>query len=416
MSVEIKVPVLPESVADATVSEWHKKEGDTVARGDVIVELETDKVMMEVPAPQDGVLEKIIAQPGETVTSSDVLAVVAGAGSATVNSGARAEVASANDDAAEDSVGDIAAGLEDKDEHKLSPAVRRLVQEHEIDASKIVGSGRDGRITKQDVLHYIKNHTPISEAAPVEKNDLDSVVAEPIAGDRTEKRVRMTRLRARIAERLLESQKTAAMLTTFNEVNMQAVMNLRKKYKDDFEKTHGVRLGLASFFVKAAVEALKQFPVVNASIDGGDIVYHNFMDISVAVGGGPRGLVVPVLRNTEQMNLAEIEKGIRSYAAKAREGKITIQDMEGGTFTITNGGVYGSMLSTPIINPPQCAILGMHSITDRAVVENGQVVVRPMMYLALSYDHRLIDGEEAVRFLVAIKDALEDPARMLLAL
>ena len=414
MTIEIKVPVLPESVSDATVSDWQKKVGDAVKRGEILLELETDKVMLEVPAPEDGVLQEIMAETGAVVTSDQVLAKMqAGAVQADSDAVTKSAATEAASPAAAPAAPSSKSQVAD-----LSPAVRRLVQEHGVDPAQLSGSGRGGRIVKQDVLDYVQaqgNDAAPSAVSTPAADTVAAVAAEGL-GPRTEKRVPMTRLRARIAERLLESQSKAAMLTTFNEVNMQAVMDLRKKYKEQFEKSHGVRLGLSSFFVKAVVSVLQQYPVVNAAIDGNDIVYHNFCDIGVAVGGGPRGLVVPVLRNAEHMSLAEIETGIRAYAEKARSGKITLEDMQGGTFTITNGGVYGSMLSTPIINPPQSAILGMHSITERAVAEDGKVVVRPMMYLALSYDHCLIDGEQAVRFLVGVKQALEDPARILLAL
>lgn len=427
MSIEIKVPVLPESVEDAAVALWHKKTGEAVARGDILVELETDKVMLEVPAPDAGVLGEVLAATGAVVNAEQVLAIL--------NTDEVCHTSAVDD--AKSKVAPIeaaakrGAGTSDSEENaasddQLSPSVRRLLQQHELDAALIQGTGRAGRITKQDVLQYIKLQPSIDVkqvAASSAAGDHSAVTTSAAAqeqlsfGLREEKRVPMTRLRARIAERLLQSQKNAAMLSTFNEVNMQAVMDLRKKYKEQFEKTHNIKLGLSSFFVKAACLALQQFPVMNAAIDGNDIVYHNYVDIGVAVGGGPRGLVVPVLRQVEDMTLAEIEQAIRAYAEKARAGKISLEDMQGGTFTITNGGVYGSMLSTPIINPPQSAILGMHSIKQRAMVEaDGTIVARPMMYLALSYDHCLIDGEQAVRFLVAIKDALEDPARMLLGL
>lgn len=424
MAIEVKVPVLPESVADATVSSWHKKVGDSVKRDEVLVELETDKVMLEVPAPADGVLKSISEQAGAIVTSDTVLATIGAAGSVPSSSSDQ----EADPEQQTDSAQAAAMQSAEISESPLSPSVRRLINEHELSADNIVGTGKDGRITKQDVLAVIKaggaaaQSTPVAKqtsAAPVQPKTEpaaapteEAVVAAPM-GARTEERVRMTRLRQRIAERLVSVQHESAMLTTFNEVNMQPVMELRKKYKDQFEKSHGVRLGFMSFFINAALEALKRYPLINASIDGDDIVYHNYFDIGVAVGT-KTGLVVPVLRNVENMSMAQIEKQVREYGSKARDGKITLEDMTGGTFTITNGGVYGSMLSTPIINPPQSAILGMHNIVERPVVENSQVVVRPVMYLALSYDHRIVDGKDAVGFLVAIKEFIEDPSRLLL--
>lgn len=395
---DIKVPVLPESIADAVVAKWCKQPGEAFSRNENLVELETDKVMLEVPAPEDGVLDKIIVAEGETVKAQDIL------GSFTAGQGAKAKPA----EAAPAEKTEKTEKSEKAKSADLTPAVRRLVAEHDVDASQIKGTGKDGRVTKEDVEKTVK--TGKSSAATA------SAVAAPTAeGERTEKRVPMSRLRARIAERLVAAQHNAAMLTTFNEVNMQPVMELRTRYKDQFEKSHGVKLGFMSFFVKAAVEALKRFPAVNASIDGDDIVYHGYFDIGIAVST-PRGLVVPVLRNADQMSMAEIEKAIGDFAGRAREGKLTLEEMTGGTFTLTNGGIFGSMLSTPILNPPQSAILGMHRISERAMVEQGQVVVRPMMYLAMSYDHRIIDGRESVSFLVTIKELLEDPARMLLQL
>lgn len=389
MSIEIKVPTLPESVADATIAKWYKKAGESIGRDENLVDLETDKVMLEVPAPNAGVIEKILVKEGETVTAGQLLAVL--------KEGEVEEVATAKEEPQE--------SKQSKPSEDLSPAVRRAAAEKGVDTSQIKGTGKGGRLTKQD----IEQATSTKEGG----KPSEAVVSTEIAGERTEKRVPMSRLRARIAERLVQVQHEAAILTTFNEVNMKPVMDLRKKYKDQFEKAHGVRLGFMSFFTKAAVEALKRFPAVNASIDGNDIIYHNYCDIGIAIGSD-RGLVVPILRNAEMMSMADIEKNIRGYATKAQEGKLAIEDMTGGTFTITNGGTYGSMLSTPIINPPQTAILGMHNIVERPVAENGNVVVRPVMYLALSYDHRVIDGREAVLFLVAIKEALEDPARLLL--
>ncbi|WP_277052441.1 2-oxoglutarate dehydrogenase complex dihydrolipoyllysine-residue succinyltransferase [Zestomonas thermotolerans] len=406
MAIEIKAPTFPESVADGTVATWHKKPGDAVKRDELIVDIETDKVVMEVLAEADGVLAEIIKNEGDTVLSGELLgrlnegAVAAAAPAATPTAAAApAAPAAAPAAAAEDAI--------------LSPAARKLAEENGIDPNSIAGTGKGGRVTKEDVLAAIeaKKAAPAPAAKPVTPAAEAPVFA---AGDRVEKRVPMTRLRAKIAERLVEAQSSMAMLTTFNEVNMKPIMDLRAKYKDLFEKTHnGVRLGFMSFFVKAAVEALKRQPGVNASIDGNDIVYHGYQDIGVAVSSD-RGLVVPVLRNAELMSLAEIEAGIANFGKKAREGKLTIEDMTGGTFTISNGGVFGSLLSTPIVNPPQTAILGMHKIQERPMAVNGQVVILPMMYLALSYDHRLIDGKEAVTFLVTMKDLLEDPARLLL--
>ncbi len=394
MSVEIKVPTLPESVADALVSKWYKSEGEAIDRDENLVDLETDKVMLEVPAPKAGVIEKILIPEGETVTADQVLAIIkeGAVASAPKHEEAPKEAEATSSAPASENAAD------------QSPAVRRLAAEKGVDVSAVKGTGKGGRVTKQDVENHINQP---SAAATTE--------APVVGGSRTEKRVPMSRLRARIAERLVQVQHEAAILTTFNEVNMKPVMDLRKRYKEQFEKTHGVRLGFMSFFTKAAVEALKKFPAVNASIDGNDLVYHNYCDIGIAIGSD-RGLVVPILRNTESMSLAEIEKTIRAYAAKAKSGKIAIEDMTGGTFTITNGGTYGSMLSTPIINPPQTAILGMHNIVERPIAENGNVVIRPIMYLAMSYDHRVIDGQEAVLFLRTIKESLEDPARILLEL
>ncbi|MDF2867488.1 MAG: dihydrolipoamide succinyltransferase [Gammaproteobacteria bacterium] len=392
MSIEIKVPVLPESVADATIVTWHKKPGDFVKRDENLVDLETDKVVLEVPAPEDGVLAEILKGEGDTVTSNEILATLK-AGAAQ-SSAAEAKPVTKVDAKPTETEKTIAADL--------SPSVRRLVGEHNVDASQVKGSGKDGRITKEDVRNSMSQPAAAKAGQQV-----------AVTGTRPEQRVPMNRMRARIAERLLEVKQTTAMLTTFNEVNLQAVMNLRSQYKDSFEKKHGVKLGFMSFFTKAAVEALKRFPAVNASIDGNDVVYHGYYDIGIAVST-ERGLVVPVLRDADSMSLAGIEKNLGDYAGKARAGKLSMEEMTGGTFTITNGGVFGSLLSTPIINSPQTAILGMHKIQERPVAENGQVVIRPMMYLALSYDHRLIDGKESVQFLVTIKELLEDPARMLL--
>jgi 2-oxoglutarate dehydrogenase E2 component (dihydrolipoamide succinyltransferase) len=397
MTIEVKVPVLPESVADATVLNWHKKAGEAVSRDENLVDLETDKVVLEVPAPEDGVLEKILTQDGQVVTANDILAVI------------KPGAASAKPAAAAAAAKPAAASVVTADSSQdLSPAVRRLVAEHNLDASQITGSGKGGRIIKEDVLsHLQKQKAPAAPAAP------SGATVVALAGDRPEKRVPMSRMRARIAERLLEAQHNSAMLTTFNEIDLSEVMALRAKYKDTFIKQHDVKLGFMSFFAKAVIEALKRFPSVNASIDGQDVVYHGYYDIGVAVST-ERGLVVPVLRNAERMSMADIEKNISDYAVRARDNKLAIEEMQGGTFTITNGGVFGSLISTPIINPPQTAILGMHKIQERAVVVNGEVVARPMMYVALSYDHRLIDGRESVQFLVALKSLLEDPARLLL--
>lgn len=403
MTIEIKVPQLPESVADATIVTWHKKPGEFVKRDENLVDLETDKVVLEVPAPEDGVLEKILTEEGSTVTSGELLGILkAGAMQTSTANTDKEEVSKTAAETIKTST-DTKQSASSAANADLSPSVRRLVSEHNLDISQIKASGKDNRITKEDVQQAIAQ--PKAKAA--------SETGFTNNSGRPEQRVPMSRLRARVAERLLEVKQTTAMLTTFNEVNLQAVMGLRSQYKDLFEKKHGVKLGFMSFFTKAAVEALKRFPSVNASIDGSDIVYHGYYDIGIAVST-ERGLVVPVLRNADSMNLASIEKSIGEYAAKARSGKLSIEEMNGGTFTITNGGVFGSLLSTPIINSPQTAILGMHTIQQRPVAENGQVVIRPMMYLALSYDHRLIDGKESVQFLVTLKELLEDPARMLM--
>ena len=405
MAIEIKAPTFPESVADGTVATWHKKPGDAVKRDELIVDIETDKVVMEVLAEADGVLAEIVKNEGETVLSGELLGKLGAADAAVAAAPAAAAPAAA--------AAAPAAAAAASDDAILSPAARKIAEEGGIDPNAIVGTGKGGRVTKEDAVAAVaaKNSAPAAAAKPAAPAAEAPVFA---AGDRVEKRVPMTRLRAKVAERLVEAQSTMAMLTTFNEVDMHEVMALRSKYKDLFEKTHnGVRLGFMSFFVKAAVEALKRFPAVNASIDGNDIVYHGYQDIGVAVSSD-RGLVVPVLRNAELMSLAEVENGIATFGKKARDGKLSIEEMTGGTFTITNGGTFGSMMSTPIVNPPQAAILGMHNIIQRPVAINGQVVIRPMMYLALSYDHRLIDGKEAVSFLVTIKNLLEDPARLLL--
>ena len=387
MTIEVRVPQLPESVADATVVNWHKKPGDAVARDENLVDLETDKVVLEVPAPSAGVLTDVKVANGTTVTSGQLLAVI----DATAT--AAATVAGAG---------------------KLSPAAKRVVEENKLDASAVVGSGRDGRVSKSDVVNHLSaKPVPAPAAAPTAP---PLPLAIPAArGGRVEQRVTMTRLRQRIAERMVQAQSTQALLTSFNEVDLKAVSELRARYKDEFDKRHGAKLGFMSFFVKACVEALKKFPAINASVDGSDIIYHEFYDIGVAVSTD-RGLIVPIVRDADALSFADIEKSIANYAARARAGSITIEELTGGTFTITNGGTFGSLLSTPIVNAPQSAILGMHKIQDRAVVVDGAVVVRPMMYTALTYDHRIIDGREAVQFLVAVKQYLEDPARMVLAL
>ena len=395
MIIEVKVPVFAESITEGTLLSWHKKVGDAVTRDETLVDIETDKVVLEVPAPQSGVLVEIVVQDGETVTSEQFLAKIDTEAAATAAAPA-AQPAPATAPAAE------AAPSANTQAGVALPAAAKLAAETGVDVASIQGSGRDGRVLKEDV----KNAAAKVQAA--------SAAPAP-TGPRPEQRVPMSRLRTRVAERLLASQQENAILTTFNEVNMKPVMDLRAKYKEKFEKEHGVKLGFMSFFVKAAVAALKKFPVVNASVDGKDIVYHGYFDIGIAIGS-PRGLVVPILRDADQMSIAEIERAIVDYAVKAKDGKIAIEDLTGGTFSITNGGTFGSMMSTPIINPPQSAILGMHATKERAVVENGQVVVRPMMYLALSYDHRIIDGREAVLTLVTIKELLEDPARLLLDL
>ncbi|RDI42731.1 2-oxoglutarate dehydrogenase complex dihydrolipoyllysine-residue succinyltransferase [Aquicella lusitana] len=396
MSIEIKVPQLPESISDATVSTWHKKEGDSVSRDENIVDLETDKVMLEVPAPVDGVIKKIVKQTGSTVQAQEILAIIEEGASARAEP---KEVKEEKKEAAPKKAEAYASSAPQK-MPPAGPSARRAAAEHDVDVSRVEGTGKGGRITKENVMSAISSQTlGLEERIPT--------------GARPEKRVPMTRIRTRIAERLLEVTQNTAMLTTFNEINMQHVMELRNRYKEKFEKTHKVRLGFMSFFVKACVEALRRFPVVNASIDGNDIVYHGFYDIGVAVST-ERGLIVPVLRDADQMSMAEIEAKIAESAEKARSGKLTLEEMQGGTFTITNGGVFGSLMATPILNSPQCAILGMHKIQERPVVENGQIVIRPMMYVALSYDHRLIDGKESVTFLVTIKELLEDPSRLIL--
>ena len=404
MSIEIKVPQLPESVADATLVTWHKQVGQAVTRDENLADLETDKVVLEVPAPVTGVLKELRIVAGTSVTSGQVLAVLEEGGAATAPAKAAAAAAPAAGKAAA-----VATPAAANDNGKLAPSVRRMVEEKQLDPSKIPATGRDGRITKGDVVDYLDK--PAAKAAPAAAK---AAAPATVGAGRQDQRVPMTRLRARIAERLLEAQHTQAQLTTFNEIDLKAVMDLRAKYKDGFEKKHGVKLGFMSFFVKAAVEALKKFPTVNASIEGNDIVYHEYYDIGVAVST-EKGLMVPVLRDVDLQGYADIEKNIGSFAVKAREGKITIEELTGGTFSITNGGTFGSLLSTPIVNMPQSAILGMHATKERPVVVGGQIEIRPMMYVALSYDHRIIDGREAVQFLVTIKDCLEDPARLLLS-
>jgi 2-oxoglutarate dehydrogenase E2 component (dihydrolipoamide succinyltransferase) len=423
MTIEVRVPQLPESVADATLVAWRKQPGDTVQRDENLVDLETDKVVLEVPAPASGVLQEVRVQNGATVTSGQVLAVLAPGDVAAVATskadGASKAESTGKTDKTDKAQGGSAKARESRTSaapavtERLAPSVRRLVEEHHLEPQTIAGSGRDGRITKGDVLTHLAASKEPAPASAAPARERAPAPADRPAGSRDERRVPMTRLRARIAERLVEAQATAAMLTTFNEVDLTAVNELRTRYKDRFEKEHGARLGFMSFFVKASIEALRRFPLVNASVDGSDIVYHEYYDIGVAVSTD-RGLIVPVLRDAETMSFADIEKSVVAYANRAREGAITLEELTGGTFTITNGGVFGSLLSTPILNIPQSAILGMHKIQDRPVVIDGQVVVRPMMYLAMTYDHRIIDGREAVQFLVAIKDALEDPARLLL--
>jgi 2-oxoglutarate dehydrogenase E2 component (dihydrolipoamide succinyltransferase) len=415
MSIEVIVPNLPESVSDATLISWHKHPGDTVIKNENLVDLETDKVVLEVPAPESGVLGKILKQDGSIVVSGDVLAVIE---AKAVEESPKTEAPSPEPEQEQEEA-DI----------PLSPSVRRLIAENALDPSVITGTGKDGRLTKTDVLDYLHKKTlqeaqlivPAAKAEPEKPKEAEKPVSLPktepetrIASNlRPEQRVPMTRLRAKVAERLLQAQQNAAMLTTFNEVNMQNVIDLRNQYKERFEKKHHVKLGFMSFFVKASIEALKRFPAINASIDDNDIIYHGYYDIGIAVSTD-RGLIVPVLRDADQLDFAGIEQSIIDFAAKTKNGTLTYEDLQGGTFTITNGGIFGSMLSTPILNPPQCAILGMHAIKERPVVENGQIVIRPIMYLALSYDHRLVDGREAVQFLVTIKECLEAPAHLLL--
>lgn len=422
MTIEVKVPLLPESISDATVSTWHKKAGDSVTRDENIVDLETDKVMLEVPAPADGVIKEIIKQTGDTVHAQEVLAVIEEGAKARPSQPAE-EPKSAAKPAAQEAPPASAkapekpAAAAKSSAVPLSPSARRAAQEREVDVSAVTGTGPGGRITRENVVAAAASEQPpqkpqAAERAPAKAAPAPTGAPEMASG-RPERRVAMTRIRARIAERLLEVTQSTAMLTTFNEINMAAVSEIRQRYREKFEKRYKVRLGFMSFFVRACVEALKRAPVVNASIDGDDIVYHGYYDIGVAVSTD-RGLIVPVIRNADQLNMADIEIKIGELAEKARTGKLSLEEMQGGTFTITNGGVFGSLMATPIINSPQCAILGMHKIEDRPVVENGEIVIRPMMYVALSYDHRLIDGKESVTFLASVKDMLEDPARILI--
>jgi 2-oxoglutarate dehydrogenase E2 component (dihydrolipoamide succinyltransferase) len=408
MAIEIKAPTLPESVPDGTIATWYKKEGQAVKRDELLVDIETDKVLLEVVSPADGVLASIRKGEGVTIVSNEILAVI--------EEGAVAQATAPAEKPAAAAPAPAAKAEEDKSGASvlMSPAARKLIEENNLDPNSVPSTGKDGRITKEDVVNFMSPGAPAAPAASTPAASASAPAVAAPAGSRSEQRVPMTRLRAKVAERLLQATQSTAMLTTFNEVNMGPVMELRKKYKDMFEKKHeGVRLGFMSFFVRASVEALKRFPAVNASIDGNDIIYHGYQDIGVAVSS-PRGLVVPVLRDADAISFAGIEKAISDFGIKAKDGKLSIEEMSGGTFTISNGGVFGSLLSTPILNPPQTAILGMHKIQERPMAVNGQVVIQPMMYLALSYDHRMIDGKEAVQFLVTIKDLLEDPARIFL--
>jgi 2-oxoglutarate dehydrogenase E2 component (dihydrolipoamide succinyltransferase) len=408
MTIEIKTPTFPESVADGTVATWYKQPGEAISRDELIVDIETDKVVLEVVAPADGVLKTIIKGEGEVVLSSEVLGTFAEGEAASAAPAAQTEP---TQEAVAESAGEII----------MSPAARKLAEENSINPAEVNATGKDGRVTKEDILNHLKVEKPAPTPAPAvapapapaPTQNANAGALAFDAGDRPEKRVPMTRLRATIAKRLVSAQQNAAMLTTYNEVNMKPIMELRKKYQDKFVKAHGIKLGFMSFFVKAATEALKKFPAVNASIDGNDMIYHGYQDIGVAVSTD-RGLVVPILRDTDNMGLAEVESTIGDFGARARDGKLGIDEMQGGTFTISNGGTFGSLMSTPILNPPQTAIMGMHKIQDRPMAVDGEVVILPMMYLALSYDHRMIDGKEAVQFLVTIKDLLEDPARLLL--
>ena len=404
MSIEIKVPPLPESVTDATLVAWHRKVGDTIARDENLVDLETDKVVLEVPAPASGVLREIRIKDGTTVTAGEVLAVIdeSAAGAVVASASSNAPVAELKQEEETEGAGPV----------KTSPAVRRLLEEHDLDATMVIGSGKDGRVTKADVMSFLKsddsgNVTPGDPVAVLSDGDGTTSL------ERSEQRVPMTRLRARIAERLVDAQQSAAMLTTFNEVDLTEVMALRSRYKESFEKEYGVRLGFMSFFAKAVTEALKKFPVVNASVEGTDVIYHNYYDIGVAVST-ERGLMVPVLRDVDQMSFAEFESELAAIAKRAQDGAISMEELTGGTFTITNGGVFGSMMSTPILNQPQSAILGMHTIQQRPMVIDGEILARPMMYVAMTYDHRIIDGKDSVQFLVTVKQLLEDPSRLLL--
>ena len=407
MTIEVRVPQLPESVADATIVSWHKKPGDAVARDENLVDLETDKVVLEVPAAAAGVLKEIKLGDGTTVTSGQVLALIDEGATAMPGASAPAVMAAPGGPATPATAAVAAAAAA-----KLSPAAKRVVEQNKVDPKAVSGSGRDGRVSKSDVVNYLSAKDAAPAAAPASKTQAPAPV--PAArGARADQRVPMTRLRARIAERMVQAQSTQALLTSFNEVDLTAINELRARYKDRFEKQHGVKLGFMSFFTKACVEALKKFPAVNASVEGNDIVYHEYFDVGVAVSTD-RGLIVPVLRDADLQSFADIEKSIANFAARARAGTITMEELTGGTFTITNGGVFGSLLSTPIVNSPQSAILGMHKIQERPVAIDGQVVVRPMMYIALTYDHRIIDGREAVLFLVTVKQCLEDPARMVL--
>ncbi|CNI18742.1 MULTISPECIES: 2-oxoglutarate dehydrogenase complex dihydrolipoyllysine-residue succinyltransferase [Yersinia] len=403
-SVDINVPDLPESVADGSVATWHKKPGDSVKRDEVLVEIETDKVILEVPASQDGILDAILEDEGATVVSRQVLGRIRPSDSSGLPTEEKSQSTESTPAQRQ------TASLEEESNDNLSPAIRRLIAEHSLDAAAIKGSGVGGRLTREDIESHLasRKSAPATAEAKVEA----AAPVAPIAG-RSEKRVPMTRLRKRVAERLLEAKNSTAMLTTFNEINMKPIMDLRKQYGEAFEKRHGVRLGFMSFYIKAVVEALKRYPEVNASLDGEDVVYHNYFDVSIAVST-PRGLVTPVLRDVDTMGMADIEKKIKELAVKGRDGKLKVEELTGGNFTITNGGVFGSLMSTPIINPPQSAILGMHAIKERPMAVDGQVVILPMMYLALSYDHRLIDGRESVGYLVTVKEMLEDPARLLL--
>jgi len=409
MTIEIKVPPLPESVTDATLVAWHKKEGDAVTRDENLVDLETDKVVLEVPAPSSGTLQEIRITDGTTVTSGQVLAILLEGEGVVSQVAANAETAAAEKPEVENLEPPGAKSAESA--HKLSPSVRRMLDEHDLDPTIVIGTGKDGRITKADVMSYLKSHAD-EDVTPGDPSPVVAV-SDVFAAARNEQRVPMTRLRARIAERMVEAQHSAAMLTTFNEVDMTKVISLRRRYKESFEKEHSVRLGFMSFFTKASVEALKKFPVVNASVEGSDVIYHDYFDIGIAVSSD-RGLMVPILRDVDRLSFAEIESDIAALGKKAKDGTMTMEDLTGGTFTITNGGIFGSLLSTPILNPPQSGILGMHAIQDRPMAVDGEIMVRPMMYIALTYDHRIVDGREAVQFLVSLKQSLEDPGRLLL--